>query len=177
MNQTTIRIAKNEDAEAIGRVHIQSWQKAYENYIPEDILNNLSLIEHAQLWRNLIEKGVEVLVLERDNQVVGFASICLFRGDGFSKSGEISAIYLSPQYWRNGYGTQLCLAAIDRLANAGYKDVLLWVLIDNTSAKHFYENLGFKATDDTKLEEFYQGGSLLEEMLYRKEGIQAANCH
>lgn len=163
-----IRLAKNQDAEAIGLVHIQSWQKAYEDYIPEDILNNLSLSERAKLWGNLIEQGVEVLVLEKNNKIVGFASICAFRGDGFSKSGEISAIYLSPQYWRNGYGSELCLAAIERLANAGYKDVLLWVLIDNTSARHFYENLGFEATEDTKLEEFYEGGSLLKEMLYRK---------
>ena len=163
-----IRLAKNQDAEAIGLVHIQSWQKAYEDYIPEDILNNLSLSERAKLWGNLIEQGVEVLVLEKGSEIVGFASICAFRGEGFSKSGEISAIYLSPQYWRNGYGSELCLAAIERLANAGYKDVLLWVLIDNTSARHFYENLGFEATEDTKLEEFYEGGSLLKEMLYRK---------
>lgn len=169
MKQALIRVANDKDAEAIGRIHIQSWQKAYELYIPEAILNSLSLAERVQLWQNLLERGVHVLVLEINNEVIGFASIGSFRGEhGSAFSGEISAIYLNPKYWRKGYGAQLCLAAIEHLEKQGYNEVLLWVLSDNIQARNFYEHLGFVLTDETKLEEFYEGGALLKEVLYRK---------
>ena len=44
----SIRLATELDAKSIGLVHIRSWQKAYEHYIPESILNNLSHSERAQ---------------------------------------------------------------------------------------------------------------------------------
>ena len=170
MTNSTIRIAKENDAEAIALVHIRSWQTAYEQYIPESILSNLSVPERTQQWRDLIQKGVTILVLETNNQIIGFASICEFRDRNEGNSlGEISAIYLHPNYWRQGYGTMLCLAAIAEVSRAGYKEVLLWVLMDNIPARLFYENLDFQSTGESKLEEFYDGGALLSELLYRKK--------
>lgn len=169
MKQALVRAAHDKDADAIGLIHIQSWQKAYELYIPETILNSFSVTERAEFWRDVIKKGTHVLVLELDNNIVGFASICTFRGPKDNKStGEISAIYINPKYWRSGYGTQLCLSAVEELTQKGYKEVLLWVLADNTLARSFYEKLGFASTNETKLEEFYEGGALLKEILYRK---------
>lgn len=166
---SNIRTATLHDAEAIAQIHICSWQKMYRDFIPEIILQNLSLKERTQLWRNLIEREVKVLIMEINNQIVGFASICPFRDFSADNSmGEISAIYLHPDYWRRGLGTQLCLAAISELANQGYKKILLWVFEDNIQARKFYDALGFEATSSTKLEEFYEGGALLKEILYQK---------
>lgn len=170
MTNSTIRTASGLDAEAIALVHIRSWQKAYEQYIPESILSSLSVQERAQEWYDLIQQGVTVLVLETDNQIVGFVGICDFRdGNKGTLCGEISAIYLHPDHWRKGYGTKLCLAALEALSPKGYKKVFLWVLADNIPARMFYKNLGFEATGDTKLEEFYDGGALLSEVLYKKD--------
>ncbi|CAM2779822.1 GNAT family N-acetyltransferase [Legionella worsleiensis] len=169
MTDSLIRIAKEFDAEAIALVHIRSWQKAYEQYIPESILSHLSVSERTQQWYSLLHEGVLILVLEKDNHLIGFASVCEFRdGNKGNLSGEISAIYLHPGYWRNGFGTKLCQAALTELSKAGYKEALLWVLEDNTPAQMFYENQGFQATSETKLEEFYDGGALLREVLYKK---------
>ena len=164
-----IRVATEADAEAMALVHIRSWQKAYEQYIPDSILSTLSVPERTQQWCELIKTGVTVLVLEMNSQVIGFASICAFRdgGEG-SLCGEISTMYLHPDYWRKGFGTKLCSAAMAELFNMGYKEVLLWVLADNNQARKFYENIGFQAQAKTKLEEFYDGGSLLSEVLYKK---------
>jgi len=165
----SIRLATELDAKSIGLVHIRSWQKAYEHYIPESILNNLSHSERAQQWQSLIVQGTTVLVLETNNHIVGFVSICKFRDESKDNaSGEISAIYLDPNYWRKGYGARLCIAALKELSKTGYKEVLLWVMADNTQARLFYEKLGFQSTSKTKLEEFYNGGALLKEILYKK---------
>ncbi|KTD40416.1 GNAT family N-acetyltransferase [Legionella parisiensis] len=166
---SNIRTATLDDAEAIAQIHICSWQKMYRDFIPEVILQNLSLKDRTKQWYDLIELGVKVLIIEINNQIVGFASICPFRDFSEDSSmGEISAIYLHPDYWRMGLGTQLCLAAISELANQGYKKILLWVFEDNIQARKFYDALGFEATSSTKLEEFYEGGALLKEILYQK---------
>jgi len=140
----------------------------YRDFIPEIILQNLSIKERTQQWYDLIKQGGNVLVIEVDNQLVGFASICCFRDFSADNTmGEISAIYLHPDYWRVGLGTKLCKAAISELANQGYKKILLWVFEDNIQARKFYDAIGFEATDSTKLEEFYEGGALLKEVLYQ----------
>lgn len=164
-----IRTATLKDAEIIALIHLSSWQKMYKEFIPETILKSLSLQERTQQWRDLLKQEVKILVSEMDNQIVGFASICPFR-DVLENGpiGEISAIYLHPDYWRKGLGTQLCLAALSELVSQGYKTVYLWVLADNNQARGFYEALGFEATGTTKLEEFYEGGALLKEILYKK---------
>ncbi|MCW8400128.1 GNAT family N-acetyltransferase [Legionella sp. PATHC038] len=164
-----IRTATLEDAEAIAQIHICSWQKMYRDFIPEIILQNLSLKERTQQWHDLIKQDVKVLVMEVNSQLIGFASICPFRDFRADNSmGEISAIYLHPDYWRIGLGTKLCMAAISELASQGYKKILLWVFEDNIQARKFYDALGFEATSATKLEEFYEGGALLKEVLYQK---------
>ncbi|CDZ76505.1 Phosphinothricin N-acetyltransferase [Legionella massiliensis] len=170
MTSSIIRLATLQDAQAIARVHIRSWQKMYSEFIPETILDNLSVDERTQQWQQLLEEQVKILVLEIDNQIVGFASICTFRDFMADQSmGEISAIYLDPDYWRLGLGTKLCWAALTELENSGYKTVFLWVLKDNLQACKFYEALGFTLTDLTKLEEFYEGGALLTQVLYKKK--------
>ncbi|KTD09070.1 GNAT family acetyltransferase [Legionella gratiana] len=165
-----IRTATLEDAEAIAKIHIHSWQKMYKDFIPETILQNLSLNERTLQWHDLIKQHVKVLIIEINHQIVGFASIGAFHNFGVDDGsmGEIKAIYLHPDYWRKGLGTQLCLAAISELAKLGYKKVLLWVFEDNIQARKFYDALGFEVTSSTKLEEFYDGGALLKEVLYQK---------
>ncbi|RUR16579.1 GNAT family N-acetyltransferase [Legionella sp. km535] len=165
-----IRMAALEDAQAIAENHIRSWQEMYKEFIPESILQELSIEERTQQWSDLIKQNVKVLVIEVHHKIVGFASICAFRdahGDG--GKGEISAIYLHPDYWRLGLGTQLCLAALSELSSSGYKTIYLWVLSDNHQARKFYESLGFHNAGTTKMEEFYEGGALLEEVLYMKK--------
>lgn len=165
-----IRMAALEDAQAIAENHIRSWQEMYKEFIPESILQDLSIEERTQQWSDLIKQNVKVLVIEVNHKIVGFASICAFRdahGDG--GKGEISAIYLHPDYWRLGLGTQLCLAALSELSSSGYKTIYLWVLSDNHQARKFYESLGFHNAGTTKMEEFYEGGALLEEVLYMKK--------
>lgn len=163
-----IRPATVDDAEAIAVNHILSWQGMYKDFIPESILQELSIEERTQQWHDLISQNVKVLVVELAGKIVGFASICTFRDDDDRSNGEISAIYLHPDYWRLGLGTKLCLAALAELSTLGYKTIYLWVLSDNHQAHKFYESLGFHATDKTKMEEFYNGGALLEETLYKR---------
>ncbi len=166
---STFRMATFSDARTIARIHIYSWQKMYKEFVPAVILKNFSLDERTQFWLDLIQQGVKVILIEVEKKAVGFASICTFRDTNATQGdGEISAIYLHPQFWRMGLGSKLCLTALTELKRLGYQKVFLWVLEANSQARKFYEALGFEATNSSKLEEFYEGGALLKEILYKK---------
>lgn len=170
LKNTCLRLASIADAEKIASVHAISWQKMYHDFIPEDILDRFSFSERLHQWEYLLSAGVTVILAEELDRTVGFVSICPLRNalPQHKHFGEISAIYVHPDYWRQGIGRQLCLAALNQLKKQDFVSVALWVLEANILARNFYEALGFTASNHTKLEEFYEGSALLKEILYYK---------
>lgn len=164
-----IRFAREEDSHAIATIHVTSWQKIYRGHIPDTVLDNLSIKERHHMWHTLIRNNVKILVLEKNNKIIGFASLCASRdADTNQKTcGEISAIYLNPDVWHQGLGKQLCQKAFVELKKIGFNEVILWVLEANTQAKRFYESMGFIATGDTKSVK-YNNEVILNEIRYRK---------
>ncbi len=72
-----IRPALSADAHAIAKIHVIGWQTTYCGHMPDDALNNLSITEREQQWRERIEKfECEVLVAEFKHTIVGFVSFC-----------------------------------------------------------------------------------------------------
>lgn len=165
-----IRFAETSDAHAIAVVHVASWQKIYEGKIPAKMLNTLSITERERQWFDLLSQEVKILLIERDNRIVGFASLCAARDLVFAASltGEISALYLYPCVWRQGLGTKLCSAAISELKNKGFSEVILWVLNSNQQARKFYSSMGFVENGQTKME-VYVENIILEEICYSKK--------
>lgn len=163
-----IRVAQKSDASSIAVIHVASWQKAYEDYIPSYILAELSISDRKQQWENLISNGVKVLVIEKNNLILGFASICSARDPDFDPThcGEISAIYLNPDVWHKGLGKKLCAEAISELKKLGFSEVIVWVLEENVQARKFYESIGFVATNLYKTES-YENVVNLKEVCYR----------
>lgn len=165
-----IRPAIAKDAHAIATIHVTSWQKIYRGHIPDTILDNLSIKEREQKWRELINNKVIILVIEKNNEIVGFASLCPSRDSDTDPKicGEISAVYLNPDVWHQGLGTKLCNYALSELEGMGFKEVILWVLKENNQARKFYERMGFCNTGDTKADR-YDKDVVLNEIRYRKK--------
>lgn len=76
------------------------------------------------------------------------------------------SLYLLPEYIGRGYGGPLLEAAVETLAEQGFRDVLLWVLEENRRARRFYEKHGFRSAGVFMEQE--TGGKLLREALYRR---------
>jgi ribosomal protein S18 acetylase RimI-like enzyme len=69
-------------------------------------------------------------------------------------TAEVGALYVDPGHWRQGAGSALLTAALDELSEAGWRDVILWVLAENSAALAFYARFGFEVeTGVEKLEE------------------------
>lgn len=138
-----VRRAGVDDADAIARVHVSTWRTAYRGLLPDDFLNSLSESTYADRWRRALgDSTTRVYVAEEDGQVVGFASAGPERAGEPGYTGELYAIYVLEEMQRHGHGRKLVEAAVAGLRETGLKDMIVWALRDNPSARRFYERLG-----------------------------------
>ena len=140
----SIRQARPYDAEAIGRIHVETWRASYRGIVPEEYLAGLSAVARAGEWRELLEgqdRSRFVLVAE-DEEVCGFAAAGPERGGEPGFAGELYALYLRPLRQRLGFGRALVRSVAAGLTEAGVSSMLLWVFEANIGARAFYEKLG-----------------------------------
>ena len=151
----------SDDRKAISKIYEKSWKVAYQGLIPQDYLDGIP----AGNWAKAVDTpGWNTLLMLDGGRIVGTASYCHSRFKDWKDYGEIISIYFLPAYMGKGYGRALLQAALDKLAEMGCTDILLWVLAENERAKKFYEKNGFSASgaylDDNI------GGKSLKELQY-----------
>ena len=54
------------------------------------------------------------------------------------------AIYLLPEIWGRGQGSELLRYALGKLKENGFRNICLWVMKGNIRARKFYEKNGFQ---------------------------------
>ncbi|WP_244210823.1 GNAT family N-acetyltransferase [Amycolatopsis kentuckyensis] len=118
-----------------------SWQAAYAGLLPDDFLARLSAGERAASWARRIGEGAgQVLVLEEDGVVAGFAA--------FGPS-QLYALYLLPEFWGRGLGRALHDRVVEGMSG---DSAVLWVLATNDRAKAFYRRQGWRPDGETGTE-------------------------
>lgn len=153
-----------EDAAAIARVHVRTWQLAYRGLVPDDILDGLSVEQREVTWREMLsdtDGSPITFVAEREEHVVGFCALGVPSRDedANERTAEVGAIYVDPSTWRAGVGRALMDAALDELRESDWREVTLWVFAENTGARAFYAHYGFQP----------DGAELLDESSGQKE--------
>lgn len=147
MCTTTVRPATTDDAHAIARVHVRSWQVAYRGLVPDSILHGLSVEQRRTIWHQLLANtdGIVTLVAERNAELVGFCSIATPSrdDDATEETCEVTAIYVAPSAWRAGIGRALLTTALDEVRQNGWREVTLWVFAADAGARAFYDGFGF----------------------------------
>jgi ribosomal protein S18 acetylase RimI-like enzyme len=153
-----IRPGSAADAPAIRRVRRESWIAAYTGIIDRAAIDRATAEpphdRPAPVRRP--GEGTFVAVGGDDPAVIGFASfgpeqaVASARhpaaappGAPAAMAGELYAIYVAPAWWSTGAGRSLMAAVLAALTEAGYRRVVLWVLVDNARARRFYERAGF----------------------------------
>jgi ribosomal protein S18 acetylase RimI-like enzyme len=167
-----IRAALPNDAAEIARVHVESWRSSYRGLLADEFLDSLSEAGYADRWRRVIGDGASrVFVVEEPDGVVGFASGGRERAGESGYEGELYAIYIVAGSQRKGHGRELVHTMAAALREKGLRDMIVWVLRDNTSAREFYERLGGTyvrsqpiTIGPTTLEEVSYGWRSLEEI-------------
>lgn len=137
-------INEKDDRENISRIYEESWKSAYKNIIPRAYLDSIS---KGNWVKSLDHIGRKTLILLENGKIIGTSSYCASRLSEMKGWGEIISIYLLPEYVGKGYGKALLREAIKGLESEGYRDIFLWVLEENHSARKFYEKMGFQKSD------------------------------
>lgn len=166
-----VRAARDEDAGAIGRIHVEAWRAAYIDALSQSFLHGLSIADRQRGWKERLataDPAINVLVVTNADVVAGFACIGASRdGDAPTCVGELQSIYLDPETWGCGLGQRLHEQALATFRRAGYTCATLWVLDTNTRARRFYERAGWMPDGATKTDSI-AGGPPVTEIRYTR---------
>lgn len=134
-----IRHANIEDAEAIAKLHVQSWQETYQDMVYPHILAEHNLEKRLQLWPQVLKLDNHIVLLsEQAGQLQGFIDVSLNEEKGVAK---IMALYVLKSAQKQGIGRQLFERAMADVHPLQYPQVMLDVY-DKNPACQFYEYLG-----------------------------------
>lgn len=167
----TVREATVGDADAIGRVQVETWRAAYTGLMPDEVVAGFDVEERQRMWREGFARergpGNALFVAETGGTVIGFASVGAWRegDDAVEGVGELFAIYVSSEHWSTGAGRALIECAEASLRGSGFTEARLWVLEGNERARRFYRLAGWEA-DGRKVDTFQ--GAEVAETRYRK---------
>jgi GNAT superfamily N-acetyltransferase len=170
LGDVTIRSATVADVDRVAEVHVRSWQAAYRGHLPDLVLEGLSVERRARFWRSFVDaarSGEHLFVVVEEVTVCGFAHAGVCRDAAAPPmTGEVSSIYLVPEVWGTGLGRALMQTCVDRLAEDGHHEAVLWVLVTNARARRFYEAAGWVCDEALKTEEMV--GTTVTETRYRR---------
>lgn len=139
-----IRAATAADADAIARLHAESWRSAYRGMLSDAYLNGDVMAERTAFWRRELgppAANLHVVVAEEDGSLAGFVSI--YGGHDERWGTRIEAVHVSPARKGRGIGARMMAEAGGWCARAHPGlGVYLHVLEPNAAARRFYERIG-----------------------------------
>ncbi|MGH8280093.1 MAG: GNAT family N-acetyltransferase [Gammaproteobacteria bacterium] len=138
------RSAEADDALAVARVHVRSWQTGYRGLLPDVYLDGLRPEERYSFGK-LGPNQPATMVALMNGAICGFATTAPARDPEASGNGELCALYVDPEWWGRGIGGVLVAAARARLAEQRFREAVLWMLSGNARAQRFYGNNGWLA--------------------------------
>jgi GNAT superfamily N-acetyltransferase len=151
-----VREANPEDTEAIVSVTAAGWRTAYQGIVSPEKLAELPI----ERWRHEVSVGLRrpvgdafTYIAEIDGEFAGYCYVAApTREPGLGGHvAELGAMYVDPAHWSEGVGNALMKAALERLAELPYAEVILWTFEGNERAVAFYERQGWKADGGEKI--------------------------
>jgi ribosomal protein S18 acetylase RimI-like enzyme len=151
-----VRDAIPDDTDAIVAVTAVGWRNAYRDIVAPERLADLPVAR----WRHEIQVGLLrpvddafSYVAEIDGEFAGYCFVAApsREPDVGSNVAELVAIYVEPDRWRQGAGEALMNAAMLRLAELPYDEVVLWTFKENAPAIAFYERHGWCRDGEEKV--------------------------
>ena len=160
-----LRPAEPEDALAVARVHVRSWQVAYRGLLPDEYPGGLRPEDRASKYDSSTRDPLQprTIVAIREEAILGFATTRLLPD---AASGELCALYVNPDDWGQRIGATLVAAARSHLLSLGVQDALLWVLTGNLRAERFYQRDGWTSDGIRRTDTVW--GITVEELRYKR---------
>lgn len=138
-----IRTAGPGDAEAVARLHADSWRRHYRGAYSDAYLDGDVLTDRLAVWsaRLAAPAGALTLLAEDGADAVGFVHV-VFDNDP-AWGSLVDNLHVTAARQRTGVGRALLTrAAAAAVTQAGSAGLHLWVLEQNAPAQAFYKALG-----------------------------------
>ncbi|GHJ44039.1 N-acetyltransferase [Catellatospora sp. TT07R-123] len=137
------RTAGPADAEAVARLHADSWRRFYRGAYADTFLDGDVVADRHAVWSaRLAAPGRSTTILAEDGPALaGFVHVIL---DHDPRWGSfVDNLHVTVDRHRGGIGTALLArAAAAVLADAAAPSLYLWVLAQNDAAQAFYRARG-----------------------------------
>ncbi len=145
-----IRPMTTKDSVHVQQIARKTWSSTYEGIIPEAIQNDFIDKSYSTAMMQKRMEKTNVLIVECDNEPIGFANFTKEDDDGDS---ELTAMYILPSHQKIGHGAELFDAILSMLKNA--RQLFVYVDGQNLIGRSFYEKQGFKLVDI--FDEYFEG--------------------
>lgn len=142
-----VRSATPSDVPGIRRVASKGWHAAYGDIMSEERIDEILSVYYApeDVQRAVTAESVVYLVAVTEERVVGYASGADAKERG---EAELVNIYIDPERWGEGVGSDLFESLRRRLRERGYERVRATVLAENDAGLPFYRHRGFERIDE-----------------------------
>jgi ribosomal protein S18 acetylase RimI-like enzyme len=139
-----LRPGREDERRIRYRLVEQSWRAAYKHIYYTNEIDGVfdGRIPSYGDWVERRKSSSGHIVAESDGKMVGFVSLGLLK----SGEGEVTALYVLPDYQGYGIGQALWDAACERLREMGCAAVWVWTLT-RAAAVRFYERQGCVRAD------------------------------
>ena len=128
------------DADALARLHVETWRETYAGLLPAGYLGAMDVKRHARRWRAQLAASVKpapVLVAEQRGGLVGYCA-----GGARDADAEVFTLYVRGRAQGAGLGDGLLRSMARVLRADGASSLHLWVLSENRRARAFYDHMG-----------------------------------
>jgi GNAT superfamily N-acetyltransferase len=137
-----------EDAPAIARVNIETWQISFRGIVPQAFLDAMNLSQRVSgLARRFSKAGYDLIVAEDDKgRIVGFCDFGPPRESRWSYDTELYSIYVEADWQKKGVGTELFERTVARIVDKGGRSMFVRVL-EASPFQSFYAQRGGRMVD------------------------------
>jgi GNAT superfamily N-acetyltransferase len=140
-----IREARPDEADVLAAIQRDASLAANAHIFPPE-LYPFPTDEITKRWKGFLEDpAVTVLVDEEGGAAVGVAA---------SRPEWLDGLYVLHEWWSRGIGRRLHDEVLGRQRASGERRCHLWVLEENERARRFYERLGWRQDERTRVVPF-----------------------
>ena len=146
MAESTVRRATVADAKVIANLQIQTWQQAFAELLPAQVVMTDPL-RHEELWETRLRQGGPALLALEGTEFVGFAAVSdrLDNANLLAPIGEVEVLYVLPRWGRRGHGGRLLAGAAAELRRAGATTAQWWIPESDKATRTFLMSAGWSA--------------------------------
>jgi len=147
-------MATIDDVVQISNLYVTSLKNGFKGIFSEGYLSRLTPESKYEQWKRNIENPNNlVFVLENNQEIVGMiVGAFVSEGGETSSLGNILAVYINPDYKRNGYGKKLVAALFDEFKKHNITKCVANVFKNNDN-KGFFERVGGVLVDERPVDE------------------------